>query len=492
MSDQALIIFAGRLSTQILQTLAMALLARLWSREELGIYRQVILVSSLIMPFVSFGLDSSPYYFIPKYEPPRQKAFLWQMWSWQFAGGAIAAAVMYLGAGSFATQFGDPQLKAPIQIFSLFPLLASYRSAERSMLIAMQKPVAASLLGLVTVAFQPLAVLVGAWANLELNVILVAVALLAGIEFVILSVVTLHDLRGVRAQWDLTLLKEHALYSLPLAIGSTLERIMRQADKTIVSILFDTATYAAYDVGALKLPFVSLLVRSIMDPARSRLARLWNEDKVGAIVSLWHQIIRRTSLLILPVTALFFALADPAMVFLYSDKYAESVVPFRLYLLGMPAQIATTWAVLGSMNRTRYIAVVQSTMVIPTVVLGYGLSQWIGWGGAALGLTLTLYLREAIYLYGLARILGKSATNILPWQDLGRCLLVCIVSGCGAYPITRTALPLILQLVIGGAIYLALFGILGYLLRVIQKEDLDQLWRWLDQARRLLTRQRAT
>ena len=479
LSDQALIIFGGRLTTQVLQVVAGALLARWWTQDELGVYRQLLLVSGLIVPFVSFGLDSSPYFFIPKLKPARQKAFVWQMWAWQFLGGLIAAAVMYVGAEAFATYLGDVRLAPLLRIFSLFPLFTFFRSAQSSILISMQRPHWSAFMSLMSVLFQPVAVALGARAGMELTAILVLISLLAALQLGILAALVTRDFKGVRLEWDFALLRDQARYSLPLSISTTLERIMRLADKAIISVLFDTATYAVYSVGTLRLPFVGLLVRPIMDTVRPKLARFWHEGRIEQFVLLWHDAIRRTALLIFPLTALFFVLAEPTVVLLFSTKYAESVLPFRMYLLGMPAQILVTGAVVGTMGKTRFLAGVQSAMIIPTIFFGYILSLFVGWVGPAIGLTLTLYLREITYLFGVTRYLRQKPSSILPWKQLARVFLLAAGSGCAIYPVTKTNLSYILQIVIGGSVFVALYGALGYTCGVISKKDMAHLSRWL-------------
>jgi len=478
LSDQAVIILGGRVAAQALQVLSAAILARVWTPDELGMYRQVILVCGIIVPFIGFGLQSSPYFFIPRLRRSQQKAFVLQMWVLQLLGGAIATVALYFGAEPLAAQVGDMRLVPLLRVYSLFPLFTFFRSTQHSMLISMQRPLWAALMGLVAILFQPMTVAVGAWAGMDLPLILLLVSLLSGLQFIILAILAVRYWKDAHLEWDVALLKDHAQYCLPLSVTRPLERNMHLVDKAIVSVLFDTATYAVYSTGALKLPFVGLVVRSVMDPVRPRLSRFWLEGRKDRLLALWHEAIRRTSLLMLPLTVGAFVLAEPIIVLLYSDKYVESVLPFRIYLLGIPAQIFTAWAVLESMRKTPFIAGVHVSMLVSATLIGLFMSKLFGWVGPAIGLTLTFHLRNAIYVYGVMKHLDLRLSGILPWKSLGQILLLAVVSGCAIYPIARMNLHPILQIAAGGVIYAALYGVVGYGLGVIQRRDVAPALRW--------------
>jgi O-antigen/teichoic acid export membrane protein len=458
-------------------------MVRFWIPEDYGLYRQLILLGSLVIPFASFGLDTSPFYFIPKINQDNQKQFVIQTWIWQFIGALVIAVGVFVLSNPIAGLFGDLRLDNLIKVYSLFILSNFYRSTQYQILVAMQFPIKAISLNLLTALFKPVTIAIGALFGVNLSDLIIIISIFAVFQFCIFVFIILKSNYENIAKWkfDKSLVSSQMRYSLPLYFSTTLERITRVADQAIVAFFFDTSDFAFYSVGTIRLPVVGFIIQPIIDAVKPRLSRLWSDGKKEQMVHLWHEAVRRNALIVLPLIVVAIILAEPFLVILFTDQYTDSVLPFRITLVGISLRIfATGGIILVTSGRSKYIATVQSLMIIPTIVFGYFFSVHFGWYGPALGAVVALFLREILYLLGAIKIFERKFSEVLPWKDLLNILLVACLVIPVIMPVLMLNLENVFLVLLFVLIYLVIFVCLGVIAKIITDKDIALLRSYID------------
>jgi Na+-driven multidrug efflux pump len=140
---------------------------------------------------------------------------------------------------------------------------------------------------------------------------------------------------------------------------------------------------------------------------------------------------------------------------LYSERYRESALYFRIYLTLLPLRIIAFMPMLFALGRTRWVL----AGAVGEIGFNLGLSLILmlrtplGMAGPAIGTVLATLLQMLFYLEGIRRGLNVEWRNVLPWQAL-----VTDFVRAGAWLLPLALLPIsgfspLLALLIGGFLY---------------------------------------
>jgi len=447
---------AANISAQVATTLTGIFLARTLSLEDLGSYRQVILLVSTGGGIFALGLPLSLFYFLPRLEARDERARFAGQTLLLLSGIGLVVALLAVGLSSWiALRLNNPALEGLIPVAApLFftGLLVKYVAP---VFLSLDRARLAGIFRLIQ-SFSVSGVLVALVAmGFPLARALVGMAVAEGLSLLVAYRLQ-HRILPLRLGMDPSLLKPQLLYALPLGLSGMVGLLSRQVDQFMISAFMDPGRFALYSVGATEVPIVPLLVGSAGSVILPRLAGHFAAGEKDGYARLFQGTQRKLALLCIPVTVGFMALARPFLVFLYGEEFSASVWVFRIYGLIQLNRLFLFGFLLQSLGLTRIVLLGEVVFMTLNVVGNYFLLRWIGFLGPALateaaGLVImsfnTWYVgwrksipRRQLYAVGdIARILGVSAVS----------------GGAAAWAAT---LPhgVFLQLVVGGLVYLPL------------------------------------
>jgi O-antigen/teichoic acid export membrane protein len=485
--NRSLVIMLGQGVTHVSAMAVGIVLVRIISQETFGTYRQVLLVYTTISTILSLQLDQTLYYFVPKLAEDARRKLVAQTLALA-SGMAIASGLaMFAFAGPVAAFFDNPPLASHLRAFCLFPLADGVSILVPAYMIGLDRAVRASVYSIIK-ALARLAVVVSAFA---LGAGIDAVLWLLVASSAAIALVGCGDmvrLGGTGAfRISKPMITDQFRYALPIWMSSIVGTLHVQYDKFLISAAFDPATYAVYFCGAMELPITMLVTTSITAAMMPNLVNQATRGDLRDALDLWHEGIRKCSLVVFPFFAFFLPVSREFIVLLYGRDYAAAAGPFAIYLFALPLHVAVWSTLFRAAGRTRPVAVSAAISLGVNVVVSTGF-VWLGRGtplafvGPAIG-TVVADAVDALYLLGrIGSVSRVPFSRVLRWRELGETMALCAAAGAAIYllPLERFAeLPLAAGIAVRGACFALLIAILGVVtghLRPDERELLRAPW----------------
>ncbi|MEM1271376.1 MAG: oligosaccharide flippase family protein, partial [Bacteroidota bacterium] len=276
--------------------------------------------------------------------------------------------------------------------------------------------------------------------------------------------------------------KEQVRFSVPLGLSSVVGRFNRQVDKIVVSVLLTATALAEYNVGAQEIPLVTVVPAAVASVLISKYVQLERSQERKALIGLWYRGIEKTTLLVVPATVGFIAVAQDFLPTLFGAGYEAAIVPFQIYSLIVLHRVTQYGSILQAFGDTKGILHLTLALLSLNLALSVPLTLWLGLPGAALSTFIANMMSWYLALRKIGRHLDLPAHRVLPFPFYLRVLSVATAVGALVWG-TRTyawsaGLPGI-DLAWTAGLYLLLFALAGSTVRIIRSEDWAALRRWL-------------
>jgi O-antigen/teichoic acid export membrane protein len=427
------ILMVTRVLTAISTFLGGLILARSLTQNEYATYSQVMLLGSTFS-VLTVGLQQSLFYFLPKAVEIKKKEIVVRTMSVAVQILLLPLVLLFCFRFQLSSLFNNEELLvilSPILLYVMFFSLSEFLDA---VLISYDR--------LLSLAFLKVGV-----AVVIFTMILFGVGFDLGLEFIVLSVAccysclvlyaicfTLNQKGGglVLSFLSTGMMKCQLSYALPITMSSLVLILGKRMDQYLVVSLFPTEKYAIYARGATEIPFVDIITISVFTILVPEFVRLTEQGAVNEIYQLWCKVVRNIALLFFPVAFYFSIMAEPFIVFLFSEKYSDSSEVFCVYSISLVLRIAIYGSIPRAVGKTRSIYIMSLMSVVLNVLFSYPLILRFGPVGAAVG-TLLAQIITVIYALAVnASLLNKKFAEIFPWRDL---LYISIAVMCSGLPL---------------------------------------------------------
>lgn len=389
--------------------------ARVLSKTDLATYRQTRLAYEVVLPLLGLGMGQAIYYFLPVARKRLRGIVVDAVVL--LAGIGTLCAIFIIAGGNhlLAKRFSNPAIVHTLLYIAPLPIIALPAAIIPAVLVVRERVNLLSAYNVLKHLAIGVSVLVTCylWRQPEQMVITyVAVTCAAG------AVGLWFAFRSVPADsWypDPTNMATMVRFSTPLALATMVGTISLQLDKLIVSAMQPPEIFAVYSNGAREIPLIGIVTGSIAGVILPDLRKAVAEGENEKAVALFRKAAEKSAWLLLPAMMFFMVSADSFIVTLFSEKYAASSLPFRIYLLLLPARIAFAGPILVAIGKTRSI-LFRSCI---TLFINAGLSIYfvsvLGYVGAALGSVVSIYFFARPYnILVITRSLSATLNEILP------------------------------------------------------------------------------
>jgi O-antigen/teichoic acid export membrane protein len=405
-------------------------LSRVMSQSEYGTYRQTFLVYEFASPLLILGMPQALFVFVGR-KPDLAKQYTLVNMGMLFASGLLfGLLILTLGKNLISELWDNPALSASLGIMSLYGcffyptqtisgclmgigkahLVLTYNVSTRILIMA-------SVIGAV--------VIWGPYASTALMGVMLGtiLSLLVAISLVVKFCPQSEE----KFSW--AMLREQVGFAVPVGLASLFGSISLSIDRLIVSCLTNAENYAIYANGAVELPIVGIITGSITAVIMPEMSAAFAAGDKSKALELWHQAAVKSALVLFPICALFMISADTFITLLYSEKYAASAIPFRYYLLLLPARIVVFGALFQAMNKPREVLYFSIVGLLGNSLAVYSSFYLCGFQNAALGSVLSMYiLLLPFLLHRTKKLLSREYTQLLPWIELLNILLINIIA----------------------------------------------------------------
>lgn len=474
LTDQALFLLGGRITSFALTFVVPMLLARLFSRHDFGVYRKFSMIFVALFILAQFGLTYSLPSLLPRF-PKQTKAILANTVFLQ-----VAICIVLLLSGGLVHFYGVQWGLKPEFVQIAFPLgaFAGFMVASSpfdQVLVVEDRGQAAGVLLVVYDVGKALLLLAAALMFHDIIMVLWGVAIAAFLRFVAMMIyfrrrydINLRQVSGstLREQWKL---------AGPMAVQSGAHLLEVHTDKYLIIYFYSTATYAVYSVGAFQLPVVEMLFHSITAVILPRLAEYYGENKMDSLLNLWNEAIRKSAILLFPLFAVMLTVHREFLLTLFSHKYEQSVPIFAVYIWIVPTYIMANNLLLQAIGHSKYLfwtGIFKPMLAV--VMISAGL-HWGGLIGAAVGLVLYHYVATTVYAMLSARALKVPLSSLVPVRPLSQIALYMAIAGGVTVLVTSwVEVPVFWLLCIKSAVFLVTAVPLLLLSSVLTTEDREK------------------
>ncbi|HID63677.1 MAG TPA: hypothetical protein EYP49_13210, partial [Anaerolineae bacterium] len=215
-----------------------------------------------------------------------------------------------------------------------------------------------------------------------------------------------------------------------------------------------------------------------MDVLMVEFSRSLRDQEHRRAVTLWHEAIRRVSLITLPFFGYLLFMADRVITLLYTDAYAESAIPFRIYLFLILVRVTRYGDIFMAAGQTSFIFYSSVFFVLVTGVCGVLGIKFLGFVGPPLAAVVSRYLLVLVMLLKVRRLLRVNLRQIMPWKVLARNLAVALGAGMLVFPLSFLPWPDISVVALSSALYFGLY-VGGAWWKLVTEADLSILSRWM-------------
>lgn len=269
-------------------------------------------------------------------------------------------------------------------------------------------------------------------------------------------------------------------FALPLGATEMLGQINAQLDRWLVLLALPTLRFADYQAGAWQVPIVGTIAYSVGAAYTSDLVRLFQSNQPYAALELWKKGIRKTTLVVVPITMALVVSADELMPLMFTNAYASAADIFRCYSVLTFLRVAAFGNVLVAAGRPGLVVRAAGLGLLYNVLLGIPLVLTIGFVGPALGAALGFILTVTTYIFLIARAARVPARHVFPLANYLRVFVLASVAGALGYGV-KHLLPLHAALLLVAEIVTVLgaFLLLGALTKTIERSDWAFVRDWL-------------
>lgn len=426
LSRQVAIVAAGRVAATSSIFVVNAVLARAWTLPEFGHFSAVWILGNTLVPVFLCGLPTALLYAFPRCATGPARLALLRQGTWLLTAAATVLVVLLWLAGDLVAQW----LSLPAAMDLIVPFLPYLFS------LVAAGHVEAALVASGRSVWQ-------AWLALAGALGLVAVAVAASVygwdpahTFAALSVVGVF--RGLLG-WGLLAAGPGGLglpgsaglgalvsYAARIGLNDAVGSLSRAVDRMVVLTFLGAADLALYHVGAIEVP-VSLMLAAVVTVLVPEVSRLSAAGDTEAVAALFCNAVGRLALFILPLFCFLFAHADVVIDVYLPASYARTDQVFRIFLLALPLRCAVynpilvgtgraNWALLGAVGD---LGLNLSLSVLLVLALLPAHTELALLGPAAATVVAT-WCQVGVLVALLARTLGRSWRDVLPWGRLGR------------------------------------------------------------------------
>jgi O-antigen/teichoic acid export membrane protein len=429
---QAFWVAISSLSSILISIGSAAILARYFSKADLGTYKQILYVYGSLLIIFSAGLPSIYSYYLPRYTRGQGLSIVKSISGLLFLCGIFFSLTLFFGAGLFAELLSNPDIEEGLRLFSIIPLLLLPTLGLEGVFVSYQLTYILPIYNTVTrllMLFCIVAPIIIFGSQIEYAIYgwIVASIITLVIAYFIIKI----PFKGNLATGSDLSYKAILAYSMPIMGASLAGMAINSSDQFYISRYFGQEIFAEFSNGFIQLPFVGMVVGSasavIMPKLSSYFAKL-NGDK-SQILMLWQSMTIKSALILYPLIVLFFYFSDYFVVLLYSDLYEASSDYFKIKLVANLFNIILFGPMLLASGNSKYYMNLHIVFAILTWTL-----QYIGiliFNDPYITASISVFLMIALIAVGyikIKKILEVDYLEIFPITIMAKIAAHCSVS----------------------------------------------------------------
>lgn len=411
------------------------ILSRYFSKEEYGLYKQVIYVYTTLNGFFMLGLPKAFSYFLPKSPIDEAKSLISKLTKLFFVLGGALSLLLLLGSGIIADVLNAPELAPLLRIFSPVPFLMMPTLGLEGILATYRKTKFISLYVILTRTAMLLCICAPVIVfNLNVKGALTGFVVSSAISFVIALYLKFYPVRDAGNKKTTESYKTIFQFCLPLFVASIWGILINSTDQFFISRYFGNEVFADFSNGAMELPFVGIIIgatSTVLTPLFTRELHQ-HSDLKKTVLPVWNSAFAKSVMLIYPITIFCLFDAEIIMTAMYGEQYLASADFFRIKLFTYFFKIIVFYSLIVALGATKFYQRVFLVFLIMLVLTEYAVIKLMHDPLVITGVHVfyTILTCIVMMLY-IARTLNVSVISMIPKKIVFLVLVASILS-CAA------------------------------------------------------------
>ena len=435
-------------------------LARVFSIEEFGTYKQVFIFYDTLYYIAQVGLATSLFYFLPR-APENAARYIANT---TLVIGAVAAAcvIAITTRGELVEWLFSNRRLGPLVVPGAFYFLFLMAAVPLEIImICRQRYRLASATYAGSDMVRALALILPTIATGDLRWVIVGAFAFAATRFGA-TLLYVRGIYGAELRPDGPLLREQLRYSLPFGLAVLVATLQANFHHLVVSHSFDAATFAIFAVGCLQIPLIDFIATPMADVMMVKMTEARRVGDLARAKAIWHQAMSDLALLLVPLVGLLLVIADDFILLLYTESYAASAPIFRVFVLSILFAPLLVESVLRVHADTRHILLLNALQLTIVAAFIWPLLDRFGLVGGVLVTLTGIVAVRSLGLLRVKRLLGSPTHDLLPWSRLLRIAAIAALATAASLGLRSVIdAPPLLALAATGSIHVVVWAALG-------------------------------
>lgn len=462
-TSKVLALSLGETLTVLVGIVSGMVAARVLTMHDYATMRQTMLAYQFAAPLLTLALPLALYYFLPRSDEKKRRVLIGNLALLFLMGGVFSLFLLAGGNKLLAWRFSNPDLEKTLFWMIPYPLFTLPAALLGAVLVVQGKVNSLTIYNIVSRLLLTVSIIVACILTKSYSGPIWAQVIFAMAALPVVLWLAFSSVPG-KFQWpEIASMKSMIKYSVPMGLATMLGTITLQLDKIIVSSMCTPEEFAVYSNGAIEIPLIGVVTGSIATVILADMAISCRDGEFGNALALFRKAAVHSGLVLLPAMVFLMVFAEDFIVILFSDRYLESVTPFRIYLLVLPIRIVFYGSALMALGMTKVILWRSIGELFLNACLSVVLVYYVGYLGAAIATLLTLYLWSAPFsIKIIARGFCCKKYGVLPFKELFQVLLVAFSSALCVSPLLLwDSVSYFLRLPVAGLIYFVVYFILA-------------------------------
>jgi O-antigen/teichoic acid export membrane protein len=458
--------------------------SRTLSVADYGTYLQTFLAYDFAAPFLTLGLPSALYYFLPRTNDSQKGLVLENMLLLLFAASIFCLILVFGGSQLLAKRFNNPYLLATLKWMYFYPLYTFPVLIASTVWVVQNKIKLNAIFNVFTGLFLTILLILGSLMTKSYNT-LILIRVLVPLLFFPMTIYLIF--KFVPGKWDkprISSMWSMLKFSIPLGLSSVIGTITIQLSSMIVALMTSPVDFAVYANGAKEVPLIGIITGSISVVIMAEMANKIKEGDLKMALELFRKSAIASASFLIPIMVFLMIYADSFIYILYSNKYTGSVTPFRIYLFSIPIRIVYYSAAFIALGKSKEILFRSVIDLGLTAIFSFLLLFWFGINGAPIALILTMFIWTVPYnLYTLAKEFNCKSTYIIPFSKVGKVFLISLIAGVVSSVLLFIKLHLLFLFIFGFTLFIIVYGVLAFKYISEFRELTEPFLKWFDKKR---------
>lgn len=314
------------------------LVARLLSKEEVGVYQQIFLVIVNANAILTLGFGMSAYYFLAR-ETVRRPSVIINTLLFNFVVGGIACLALFLYPQLISNIFQSAEITRLAPKIGIVIWLWIFSTFLETVAVANQEPRAATAFIIVGQFTKTALMLLAVVIFTTVESFVYAAMIQAAIQTVIMLVYLDSRFPRFWTAFDLSFFREQLFYALPFGLASLLWTLQTDIHNYFVGYHFTSEEFAVYRFGCFELPLIAMLAESVTSVLIPRMSGLQARNDKAEIIRLTMRTMQKLAFVYFPIYVFLMITAQTFITTLFTRNYLGSVPIFLINLTLLPFYI---------------------------------------------------------------------------------------------------------------------------------------------------------